>query len=241
MPPDLSVKRIDEIEVGSFIRVVLLSRTNRNIIALSRSLPGGQLDPMPVENCRRIVGASGGRSFTARVTANTPVDREIELEIRQSHTTSSTQVRYRALLPYRAFIRMARLVAGGREFVSTEKEQQWRRQRRANPVNKEFFHPTDRFVAVSLIGLVVDNEMVINFTHQVSLAGTTITVPLPASAFEDDDYTVTWAWNTFAGGALAAAAIVNIPDSSKTATEFVLTSTETVPAGTTVDFHVKSR
>ena len=149
--------------------------------------------------------------------------------------------RYQALLPYHAFLRMARMVFNGRDFVDDDAENEFRRQHRANPVNKEYIHPRDRFVGVTLVGLVVTNDMITNFTHQEATGGTSLTITLPASAFTDGDYTVTWGFNTFPGGVPASSPIINIPDVTKAAVDFVFESDVSIPSGTTIDFHVKSR
>ncbi len=81
--------------------------------------------------------------------------------------------------------------------------------------------------------------MLINFTHQVAITGSSFIVTLPVGVFDDGDYTVTSGYNTPVGSPPPLA----VPDLTKTDTGFTVNTVSggNVDAGTTIDFHVQAR
>ena len=91
---------------------------------------------------------------------------------------------------------------------------------------------------VSLIA-TLGGSVLINFTHQVAITGSSFIVTLPVGVFDDGDYTVTSGFNTPVGAPPA----ISVPDSTKTETGFTVNTVGggDVDAGTTIDFHVQAR
>jgi len=240
--PDTSIITIDEIVVGTVVRVLLPSSSKgfrpRNT-GLFRVLDGGERTSINQVDWRRVVGLNR-RKFVARVIENDVDNREITLVLEDSHTTNNRKIRYEVQLPYSSFLRVSRLVPQSRVFDSNEEELAFRRQNRQSAVNKGYFDAKDRFIGVELLAILGDTEMVINFTFQVGVSGSSFTVPLPANAVDDADYTVVSGYNTVVG---AAAPMLMTAESSRTINNFLVATADgsSVMAGTTIDFVVKAR
>jgi hypothetical protein len=238
--PDISAIPVTSVEEGTLVRVLLPSaskyaRPRHN--GLHRSSPGGNLDVLQYRDWNRLVGFSR-RKFLARVVTNDTVKQQLVLKITNARTTKDTQINYQVVLPYNQIIRLSRLVFQGREFASIEDEEEFRRQHRENPVDKAYFDPKDRFVGVSMVA-ILEGNMIINFTHQVAVTGSSFTVTLPVDVFADGDYTVMATYNTPVG----APPQLWMPDADRTKDDFVARSLGggNIDAGTTVDFHVQAR
>lgn len=234
--PSTELIRINELEVGTYVRVSIFG-VNR-VTGLARQLDGENRDPISARDWRRIASQSR-RKFNGRVIANDTDRLELQLSVEDPRTTArQTKVRYQVRIPYSNVRRIARLVPQARTFDSVEDEELFRRQFRQSSVDKAYFDPKDRFVAVSSVALIVQDPMIVNFTFQTPSADSSYTVTLPANMFEDGNYTVTWAYNTLAG---ALAPQLSIPQTSRTATDFVIqTDSGNIDSGTTIDFHVQA-
>jgi hypothetical protein len=153
---DLSSIGVSEVTAGTTVRVTVstapTSKTRRQPQheGLYRVEPGGKRHPLQKRDWRRLVGLSR-RKFVARVLSNDTVNERMTLEIQDARTSDDRQLRYVIVLAYTQMVRLARLVQNGREFATNEAEQAFRNKHRQTPVEKAYFHPTDRFVAVSLI------------------------------------------------------------------------------------------
>ena len=238
--PDTSVIRVNEVAIGTVVRVLVPSAPftpfNRNS-GLFRVLEGGDRTPLNQREWRKVLGTSR-RKFIARVITNNTVRQELTLSLEDPRTTNNRKIRYEVILPYSEILRLARLVPLARAFDTVEDEQKFRRAHRASPINKAFFDPKDQFIGVQLV-VLVGGSMVVNFTFQVGITGGSETVPLPADVFDDGDYTVTYAYNTVLSG---GSPTLLIPDTFRTKDDFVINAASgTFDAGTTIDFHAQAR
>lgn len=242
LPP---VIRVDQLEAGEVVRVLLTSAFNSRFAntvsrtnGLFRVREGEEPETINEREWRKIVGFNR-RKFLAKIIVNDTERQELRLSIEDSHTTKHRKVRYEVNLPYNQIMRLSRLVQNSREFDSFEDEEKFRRQFRQSAVNKAYFSPYDRFAGVELIALASGAQMVTNFTHQIAVLGSSHTISLPVE-LDDADYTVTYGYNTVVG---SAAPTLNITDLSKTTTEFVIATVDgtDIQAGTTIDFHVIPR
>jgi len=239
----LSLLRVDQVEQGTFVRLLLPSASNSRLTSFVpdhhgffRIAPGGVRHSLQHTDWRRVVGFNR-RSFCASVVKNDTVNQELTLQIEEPGTTNSTQIRYELVLPYRTMMRLARLVIQGR-VLSSDQEAAFRHEHvRSAFNNKQFFHPFDVFNAVELIAYPGAVDMTVNFTWQVPGDGTTWLVDLPADAFTDGNYTVDASFNTLTG----SPAFLSMPDVERTASQFRLNASGTLTAGTTIDFSVKER
>lgn len=238
--PDISVIRVNELAVGTLVRVMTLAWTPKNPsnTTLSRVVEGRE-DPLNPDQWQRVVGLAR-RKFLARVHGHDADRGELILQLEDPSTTQRpTKVYYRARVPYNRIYRIARLVPQGRSFDSIEDEDKFRENHRLTRMDKAFFHPRDRFVAVSTVVLVSEEPMIINFTFQAPSTASTQTVTLPTGVFDDGNYTVTYAYNTLAG---ANSPVLSVPTANRTATDFQIVGAGgvNIDSGTTIDFHVQA-
>lgn len=231
---DTSLIRVNEIEEGTAIRLMLRNANAPALEGLFHVRTADAPQSLQARAWHRLQGLRQ-RSLFGHVLENDQDARTLKILVRDSR---DRELSYHLVLSYTEATRVARLVHEARTFASDDEEQAWRRQHRARPINNQFFHPTDRFVAVQVVALVGAETMVINYTWQVPSTGTTWDVDLPADAFEDGEYTLTWGFNTVVGSPDHLAA----PDAGREAAKFTLNALGAgLTAGTTIDFHVQAR
>lgn len=239
---DLSVKTIDQLTVGTLLRVYFPSSANSALKSfvpshqgLFRIQDGGEKTTLNHTDWRKIVGVNR-RSFTAYVIANDTVNQRLLLEFEEAGTTDTVHNRYQIDVPYKAFMRLSRLVSNAR-VMTVEQETRYRRQHRRTPIYKQCWSPFDQFVGVQIIAYARSGDMTISFTYQIPSTGTSWVIPLPSGAVADENYNVVASFNTIVG----VPSHMSIPDVQKTSTSFVLNSSGTLTSGTTIDFFVKER
>jgi hypothetical protein len=231
---DTSMIRVNEVEVGTSIRLMLRNAARPQFEGLYRVRQDEAPESLNKRSWSRLQGLRQ-RSLFGVVLENDTDARTLKVLIRDSRDNT---LNYHVVLGYTESTRMARLVRDGRPFDSVEEEEAWRQQHRSRPLNKNFFNPTDRFVAVQVIALVGAESMIVNWTWQVPSDGTEWTVPTPVDAFEDGNYTALAGFNTVVGSPDHLA----IPESYREATELRLEALGAgLSAGTTIDFHAQAR
>jgi len=171
------------------------------------------------------------------VVRNDSAAGEIVLSIVDGKTHKMpTKVRYEVKLPYNQILKIARLVHQARTFATLEDEDKFRRFQSQTIIDQSYFHPSDRFVAVSNVTLFVEmalqSDQERSFVHTWSATGDSDVVPIPDIGMVDNIYVVTPIIENIPTG--GDAAVFSIPSATRTPTQFVLLASGSLLAGTTI-------
>ena len=152
MAADTSVIRLDQVVRGTYLQVRLSAPTNLsrtrftpNINGIARVETGGSLKFLNQRSVNKI--SLFRRNFIGLVLINDTTEKEINMEVQGRKRIDL----YRIIVPYSQIFRVSRLVHQARTLTIEEETARRITSERTTTVSRFIFHPTSRFVPVSVV------------------------------------------------------------------------------------------